>query len=389
MAVLSAIDTALLPFVSEKKKSQELWDNLKRGAVPILGRMAMGIGKTLVKKHVGIDPGELVAGIGEPKNGVAADIVTSITETAAVEIERVADEAMAGLVDRFNKGNAAIDDFRSRLEAAIAALEDQVPLPLFVIIDELDRCRPSYAIALLERVKHLFEVENVAFIFATNADQLQHSVEGAYGPSFDGFRYLGRFFERTYQLHAPNPNEFILAECQRLDLTRCRSPVLDPANFLVEVAKGWRLTLREAKQFVDILETLIAVWPKDVALDLVSSSALSISYLRSGKADWEAARSIHPDPILAIPASHDRRYYSDEPRPGPTFSVVHAFEEVMRTQNSLDAAIKLGESDRSSQERRYAFDTFVPEWDNKSVNRGAKSVPSSLSLAISNAGRLI
>ncbi|WP_419182173.1 P-loop NTPase fold protein [Pantoea ananatis] len=35
--------------------------------------------------------------------------------------------------------------------------------PLFVFVDELDRCRPTYAIEMLETIKHLFSIENVVY----------------------------------------------------------------------------------------------------------------------------------------------------------------------------------------------------------------------------------
>ncbi len=53
--------------------------------------------------------------------------------------------------------------------------------------------RSTYAVQLLERVKHRFEVPGVVFVFATNSAQLQQSIAGAYGANFAGFRYLKRF----------------------------------------------------------------------------------------------------------------------------------------------------------------------------------------------------
>ena len=62
--------------------------------------------------------------------------------------------------------------------------------PLVVVIDELDRCRPDYAISLLEIVKHFFSVPNIHFILGVNLDALCHSVKVRYGESFDGRGYL-------------------------------------------------------------------------------------------------------------------------------------------------------------------------------------------------------
>ena len=86
--------------------------------------------------------------------------------------------------------------------------------PLFIMVDELDRCRPEYAITLLERIKHLFQVPGVVFLLAIDATQLLLQVEHTFGlkkhpwgvekiqgesidPRVD---YLGKFFDAYYSL---------------------------------------------------------------------------------------------------------------------------------------------------------------------------------------------
>ncbi|MDN3576282.1 P-loop NTPase fold protein [Chitinimonas viridis] len=82
-------------------------------------------------------------------------------------------------------------------------------LPLYIVIDELDRCRPIYAIELLEHVKHTFAVKGVFFVFGTNLDALSHSARAVYGSSFDGREYLNRFFSLEYQLPVTSNQEFV------------------------------------------------------------------------------------------------------------------------------------------------------------------------------------
>ena len=49
--------------------------------------------------------------------------------------------------------------------------------PLVFIIDELDRCRPTFAIELLERVKHIFDVPNIVFVFGINRSELVKALD--------------------------------------------------------------------------------------------------------------------------------------------------------------------------------------------------------------------
>lgn len=75
--------------------------------------------------------------------------------------------------------------------------------PLVFIIDELDRCRPPFALSVIERIKHLFSVEGVCFVLVTHLPQLETAVQGAYGPNIDAASYLQKF----YQVRANLPTQ--------------------------------------------------------------------------------------------------------------------------------------------------------------------------------------
>lgn len=77
-----------------------------------------------------------------------------------------------------------------------------------VIIDELDRCRPNYAVSVLELVKHLFAIKDVVFVLAIDKEQLKHAICGVYGsPSLDANAYLQRFINIEYRLPAPDADK--------------------------------------------------------------------------------------------------------------------------------------------------------------------------------------
>ncbi len=66
---------------------------------------------------------------------------------------------------------------------------------LIIFIDELDRCKPSYAVKLLERIKHYFSNDRITFVFSINTNELQNTIKQHYGNDFDACRYLDRFFD--------------------------------------------------------------------------------------------------------------------------------------------------------------------------------------------------
>ncbi len=69
------------------------------------------------------------------------------------------------------------------------------------VVDELDRCLPSYAIKVLERLHHLFDQQkNCAVIIATDKKQLVHTVHECFGLDTNADVYLKKFIHQTYHL---------------------------------------------------------------------------------------------------------------------------------------------------------------------------------------------
>ena len=67
--------------------------------------------------------------------------------------------------------------------------------PLFILVDELDRVRPPFALKILETMKHFFSIDGVIFIFGVNRNQLEESIRHAYGSKIDFEGYYKRFFK--------------------------------------------------------------------------------------------------------------------------------------------------------------------------------------------------
>lgn len=72
---------------------------------------------------------------------------------------------------------------------------------IIVFIDELDRCRPDFAIETLEIVKHYFNISNIVFVLSLDIEQLSHSIATCYGQNMDSAGYLRRFID--FQVNIP------------------------------------------------------------------------------------------------------------------------------------------------------------------------------------------
>ena len=109
---------------------------------------------------------------------------------------------------------------------AEAVVESNEQRSLIVMIDELDRCRPSYAVELLEVAKHLFEADHIVFALAVNRTQLEHSIRGLYGSDFDAGGYLRRFLDVDFMLPDPDRNNFLKALLEGMQIEEAARSVL-------------------------------------------------------------------------------------------------------------------------------------------------------------------
>ena len=118
----------------------------------------------------------------------------------------------------YKSNKESLRKFKDILQDIADDLAKSKNQPLVVVIDELDRCRPSYAIELLEVAKHLFTVDNVVFVIAINRLELEHSIKVLYGNDFDSRGYLRRFFDIDFRLPDPDRKAFIQTRLEQIKL---------------------------------------------------------------------------------------------------------------------------------------------------------------------------
>lgn len=120
---------------------------------------------------------------------------------------------------------------------------------LVVFIDELDRCKPSYAVQLLERIKHYLCDERITFVFSVNLGELQHTIKHYYGNTFDACRYLDRFFDMRISLPPADKTAFYreIGLESSYGLEKIYRKVIDTYN----------MELREATRFYGQVKTAV------------------------------------------------------------------------------------------------------------------------------------
>lgn len=116
---------------------------------------------------------------------------------------------------------------------------------LVIFIDELARCRPTFAVELLEQIKHYFDNDKITFVFSTNIKQLQYTIKKYYGEAFEAKRYLDKFFDLTISL-----NEINVIEYFNFVNENSRGDMYD--YVCKEIVKEYNFTLRDVIKFVQI-----------------------------------------------------------------------------------------------------------------------------------------
>lgn len=200
---------------------------------------------------------------GIAKRAAIAGVKAATFGTLEVDkqMEGVAADLMGGftsdLLDNFNKQSKAIDEFKKIVATVLEDLgEDQKNLIIF--IDELDRCRPTYAIELLERIKHLFDINRIVFVLSTDMTQLAHSIRGVYGHEFDAKKYLQRFIDLDYSLKKPDNKTYIKNQLERIHFANrtttqyAQKGIIECCNLM---AKRFDLKLRD----INLLLTRISL----------------------------------------------------------------------------------------------------------------------------------
>jgi len=128
---------------------------------------------------------------------------------------------------------------------------------ILFLIDELDRCRPNYAIDFLETIKHLFNQENTAFVIATNLSQLKSSAKALFGNELDFANYYRKFSPTIWQL--PRTKTTVKAQYTAIFDAFCE------AFQLPEAIKS-----QTRKNFIDIIQGYLDEAKTEDALSLRS-----------------------------------------------------------------------------------------------------------------------
>lgn len=186
---------------SKVKKLIELSASVGTALLPSLPKIALTLGLHLVGAG-------FLGGILQQGYENAQDEIDKLSDETSDRIKESIQEKIAG----HEAEKKTLEEFKKHLAQTVEKLDK----PLVFIIDELDRCRPDFAIRLIERIKHFFDIPKIVFVLVMNKTQLIQSVHTLYGYTIEtNGDYFEKFIDFTIkfpQLDAINNYEMLLKE---------------------------------------------------------------------------------------------------------------------------------------------------------------------------------
>ncbi|WP_429077735.1 KAP family P-loop NTPase fold protein [Aeromonas veronii] len=250
---LLTVISSIIEQLKEEAGSPQLSPYLSTKLASLLKATAPIVTKALFKKVSGIN-------IDEVQEVITADDAGKLVESLFQDTRKKT-EAVQLLKH----------EIQQWVEAIIGKKKKQVPA--FILIDELDRCRPSYAVEMLETIKHIFDIPRVVFVLATDTEQLQHSVKAIYGEGFNAQHYLSRFFHRRFILNSDSLKNFIENELVLLSINLdgiwpCFKKNASLTDFVTMMFEHFSLNLRLTTLVLDRLKIVLLSYSDERKLNL-------------------------------------------------------------------------------------------------------------------------
>lgn len=203
------------------------------------------------------------------------------------DADKLVDTLCSNHKERYESIQYLKKEIRQWVEGAVGLSEGKLDYPAFILIDELDRCRPSYAVEMLETIKHIFDISGVVFVLATDTEQLQHAVKSMYGEGFDGKKYFERFFDSQRTLKK-GPREQMASSRLALygdDIWLPTGIALYPklskkqvAKVIAEISNAFGMSVRDMNRLISNLVAIISNLKKNI--DIVFLIVMYCLYIR-------------------------------------------------------------------------------------------------------------
>ena len=254
LIIMSEIESAVNKYMkAENGAIKEAFGKVKNSFLPFL---VSGF-KTVAKVGAGILlPDIIPSNILKIIDNIDGEKLKKIIKGSIDEYNNKKDSRIEEYYDNIKAYSKNIEEFKQALEEFADTIADKLNKPVVIFIDELDRSNPKFVIKLIEQLKHIFEIPNLAFILTVNKKELSNTIKGIYGSEMDGYAYYKKFTTHDFTLYSIDIfsyadimkyTKYILSKYDLFDLNE---QTLHLTSFIISSLK---LSLRDIEQIVDYL----------------------------------------------------------------------------------------------------------------------------------------
>lgn len=199
LIIMSEIESYVNKHVKKENGAiKEAFEKVKDSFLPFL---TSGF-KTAVKVGAGILlPDIISSNISKIIDSIDGEKLKEIIKGSIDEYNNKKDSRIEEYYDNIKVYSENIEEFKQALEKFADTIADKLNKPVVIFIDELDRSNPQFVIKLIEQLKHIFEIPNLAFILTVNKKELSNTIEGIYGSKMDGYAYYKKFTTHDFTLY--------------------------------------------------------------------------------------------------------------------------------------------------------------------------------------------
>lgn len=257
-------------------------DETQRKLNGVIKAAAPRIGSALMKRYLGFDFN--IFDSAEPED------VTSSGSGKEVDFSKAGEKVLEVFCKEVTDSKESVKTLKLAIQSWVEYVVSHPvnnmntiknSYPAFIFIDELDRCKPTYAVEMLEAIKHVFDIPGLVFIVATNTQQLIHTVKSVYGSGFNAEEYLSRFFDNKYYLRANVTEELLrnnfLSKSLTPELVQERGVILFPyINFelptffklCADIFNSLGIAPRQAIKILDRIELILSNLNARTSIDI-------------------------------------------------------------------------------------------------------------------------
>lgn len=274
LSLVHAIDDEVGRQIADSR-SKEMLTNIKEAATDVWN-FGLGLANSFASHTTGLDP-------------LAAKDYTEKQQALRKGLDSKPDALLA----YEGRRNAL-----RRLKESLYDLMSRLMVPVLILVDELDRCRPDFAIQYLETIKHLFDIKGLRFILAVDAAQLENSAKALFGQRLKFDEYYRKFAHSRTTLPKPDiegirklvtlyTNTFLDDPSESGAKRKTMLKLGDVRSGLVDLSLRLNLGPRQIQEAFRLLGHLAAakspVEPKQELFYFISASSVLLVFLRVGR----------------------------------------------------------------------------------------------------------